>query len=875
MGKALSHIIDAAKLSIDQKEYNVGKETKYTLFTIKTEVSHYLVMLMIDGNIITEKNTSEGLVVAKDIGMQMLMEYTDDATPENTSLYHYKMDRPNGNPWVKDSQVIMRGLFQQTAPNKIDTLNTKRLHEICRQFTRYRNESEALYLAQERNYKTELFEKLREIFTGINDNPEWVKQQLIQFVSLKQSESKHVRALDNLLSASYGYAQRDDFRVYLEHTSDSDFQQLFITLLTEGPSAELRNRISDDYKTLFEQGKMAPNKTKATPISLQFIAVLLMANHPDQYCLYKPTEYEAFSNAVGFNLEGDIVYKYKLFIDLAKYVLHFAQMHDYKLDDLIDVHNMIYLFGKEHQLFDFHQTDQEVDFLNAVSPQNLIYYGPPGTGKTYHTIYKCLELIDPSLDKDLLVNPTRREEAVDMFNKYVESNQIMTCTFHQSFGYEEFVEGIRYDDESQSYQVRDGVLKLISANASTTVSNRKQSYEFEPDAIQFFKMSLGNTLHGEDEIYEYCITNECIALGWGGDIDYTKCTSKPEIEKLFRANYPDETAFVISAVDRFKNWMQVDDIVIISHGNKKAKAIGRIEGEYYYDDTAEIGYKHFRKVKWLYVSEDYPFPVERILKKKVFSQQTIYTLYADDMNIESIRELISSNESSIPSQYVLLIDEINRGNISKIFGELITLIEPDKRKGNVNQMSVTLPYSQESFHLPANVHIIGTMNTADRSIALLDTALRRRFDFIEMMPDYDVLPTNIEGVNIQKLLNTINDRVEYLYDRDHLIGHAYFLTTTPSLDFYIQVMKLKVIPLLQEYFYDNWEQIELVLGGSAKGNNTNYFLNQQSISPDRLFPRSTRWTELEKIRYVVQANPAKQALMNVYQSVSTTGDEEE
>ena len=209
-----------------------------------------------------------------------------------------------------------------------------------------------------------------------------------------------------------------------------------------------------------------------------------------------------------------------------------------------------------------------------------------------------------------------------------------------------------------------------------------------------------------------------------------------------------------------------------------------------------------------------------------------------DAPITDILNDNSNSRTEAKKPYVLIIDEINRGNISKIFGELITLIEPSKRAGQNEELSVTLPYSQEKFSVPDNLYIIGTMNTADRSLAQIDTALRRRFDFIELKPDIEKL-AGIEvvkdntRVNLKQLLETINKRIEALYDREHLLGHAFFISVgdkEPAEKFneLKSVFENKVIPLLKEYFFEDWNKIRLVLGDHRKKNANQFITAEQS-----------------------------------------------
>ena len=233
--------------------------------------------------------------------------------------------------------------------------------------------------------------------------------------------------------------------------------------------------------------------------------------------------------------------------------------------------------------------------------------------------------------------------------------------------------------------------------------------------------------------------------------------------------------------------------------NKKLDELGNyVEIKHEYDELKTSGRINFITFHQSYGYEDF---IEGI-KPTVANGNISYEIASGVFKKFCYQAKTRPNEN-----FVFIIDEINRGNISKIFGELITLIEDNKRE----ELSVILPYSQEEFTVPKNVYIIGTMNTADRSTALIDTALRRRFDFIEMMPRPDLLSTNVGGVNLQEMLTTLNTRIETLLDREHTIGHAYFINCK-TIDDIAKVFRNKIIPLLQEYFFDDYEQIQLVIG---------------------------------------------------------------
>lgn len=450
--------------------------------------------------------------------------------------------------------------------------------------------------------------------------------------------------------------------------------------------------------------------------------------------------------------------------------------------------------------------------------KNTILYGPPGTGKTYQTVNYAVAIIEGKSLKE--VQAQNHEEVLKRYRQYRQDGRIEFTTFHQSFGYEDFIEGIRpafAEDTGEnpnniSYEIADGVFKKFCAAAQPPAVDPNQNPYGFSESPTIWKVSLGGT--GGHPIRDYCMQNSCIRIGWD---DYG-------------ANVADETNYQFggkAVLGAFLNRMQVGDIVLSCYSARSIDAIGVVTGEpEWHPEFAE--YKRLRTVKWLLQGKNIDIKEFRLEKSLTLS--TVYRLHT---TVETVIEVLGKHGFSgaapvkgTKGPYVFIIDEINRGNISKIFGELITLIEPSKRLGQSEELQAKLPYSHEAFGIPDNVYILGTMNTADRSIALLDTALRRRFSFVEMMPDSSVLDgVEVEGISISGLLTTLNRRIEVLFDREHTLGHAFFtpLRQSPSIETLGEIFRDKVVPLLQEYFYDDYEKICLVLGDRKRPEPQQFF----------------------------------------------------
>ncbi|MEO1912062.1 MAG: AAA family ATPase [Paracoccus sp. (in: a-proteobacteria)] len=488
--------------------------------------------------------------------------------------------------------------------------------------------------------------------------------------------------------------------------------------------------------------------------------------------------------------------------------------------------------------------DQASTMISA-SATNLILYGPPGTGKTFTTAAEAVRLCGEPVPQD-------RAELMAVYQRLVAAGRIDFVTFHQSMSYEDFVEGRQPmtggdgDGEAESAGFRletvHGIFRRIAKRAETSRGRSSGDDMITLKGRQVFKMSIGEANNPEDaHLFEEAIEGGYTLLGFD-DIDWSdeKYSSREAIFEACR-NHRDGGADIdarsgwVQMPFRFRNWVRQGDIVIVSKGNQQFRAIGEFVGDYEFKPRPEGGYAHRRAVRWLWVDRD-GVAVSEIYSRG-FMQQSIYLLYDSELNIPALERYMNSQRNDggdEPDQFVLIIDEINRANISKVFGELITLLEADKRLNQPNAVRVRLPYSGDEFGVPSNLHILGTMNTADRSIALLDTALRRRFTFREMMPDASILEDAGQkcGIDLPQLLTKINERIEYLYDREHQIGHAYFTACRSQADV-DEVMRHKVIPLLAEYFFEDWAKIAAVLGDlePGEGSITGGFLKRAVLNP--------------------------------------------
>ncbi|MDF9719558.1 AAA family ATPase [Serratia marcescens] len=465
---------------------------------------------------------------------------------------------------------------------------------------------------------------------------------------------------------------------------------------------------------------------------------------------------------------------------------------------------------------------------------NQILFGPPGTGKTYSTLERAVFLAEPSWYGDLesqnFSPEQHRQEVKNKYEALCVDKRIAFTTFHQSFSYEDFIEGVRAEvsEEHQGikYKIEKGVFKEISDRAAKAVVAKEIGLSQAPD---IWKISIGRA--HEKEMRDRYINAGEARIGWNeaGDLSQTFEQKTQEQQDYWDSlSNPNH-----KALNAFSHEVKVGDVLLCLKNTKTVQAVGIVTSDYSFDEDSEKlgGYAHVRKVNW--VLKDIELNILTLNGGTKMVQQTLYPL--SRISWHTLISELDKQHISLPASfhevsnvrerqnYILIIDEVNRGNVSRIFGELITLLEPDKRQGGSDERTVILPYSKELFTVPDNLYVIGTMNTADKSLAQLDLALRRRFEFVELMPNPDLLSgISVFGVNVGELLTVMNQRIEVLLDRDHTLGHAYFwpLMDVKSEDekrkLVANIFEKRIIPLLQEYFFADWERISWVLNDSEK-----------------------------------------------------------
>ena len=438
--------------------------------------------------------------------------------------------------------------------------------------------------------------------------------------------------------------------------------------------------------------------------------------------------------------------------------------------------------------------------------KNIVLYGAPGTGKTYDVPELAVRLCDPAF---MAAEPSR-EEIVSRYNQLKTEKRIAFTTFHQSLDYEDWIEGLRpvVNENSQvTYEIEGGIFKKLCEEAERPVVKDKQ-VGISDNAV-VWKVSLAGT--GDNNVRRECMENNHIRIGWDG---YGPVISDETDWSVYNGEGK-------QILDAYINKMKIGDIVMSCYSSQTIDAIGVVAGEYEFEDKFP-NYKRVRRVNWLVKDIN-----ENILEMNDGKTMTLGTVYRlNSITLDNVKSILEKYNTSSKMEendkaYVMVIDELNRGNVSKVFGELITLLEADKRKGRINAESVVLPYSKKGFHIPNNVYLIATMNTADRSLGSLDYAIRRRFAFIAEKP----FGLEVEGFN-EDLFEKVSSLFVKNFDEykesgwdptmklepadtlseeykpeDVWIGHSYFLMQDEE-DNTSNRLLYEIIPLLEEYVRD-------------------------------------------------------------------------
>ena len=503
----------------------------------------------------------------------------------------------------------------------------------------------------------------------------------------------------------------------------------------------------------------------------------------------------------------------------------------------------------DKEFFEFSKTIQKFD-IDFSFPSNIILYRTSKIENIYNTIHYSVAIIERNKEICNNMSSEKYIRFLERFKGYIGNEQIKFIASNGSYTHEEFKKfcvEIEKDKYNNNYILildnidKSDMLKIFGDDYSEL---EKRICNKEESKLPKNLYILGTT------------SKTFLSVKFFKDFSFIKAYSKDEIKEHI-VEIDEEIENLLGVKEEVNNFKlplntilygppgtgKTYNSILYSLGiaTKNEGIINRIKNNTEtisdekineFNDLKKQGQIEFITFHQSYSYEDFVEGIRPTLDNKNVSENTKsmeenkkdlkYTLYSGIFKDICKR---AEEKGNLDKNYVLIIDEINRGNISKIFGELITLLEPSKRLGETEELKIRLAYSGEEFGVPKNLYILGTMNTADRSIALLDIALRRRFNFIEMPPKYNLLKTiNCkEGeINLQDLLEAINTRIEFLLDRSHLIGHSYFINIETFEDLK-KVFKNSIMPLLQEYFYDDFEKIKFVLNGEK----TNFIIDKK------------------------------------------------
>ena len=624
----------------------------------------------------------------------------------------------------------------------------------------------------------------------------------------------------------------------------------------------LNNGIETEEKFEYQSYKSYPGTTPKTKYLIPFYRILFNESYLIENNL------ESQINKITCDLEEILKY-YISYIELyEKYKNRIKNDKEIKEKDLREILEYYMKCNPEEEECEKDKENYNKIFFNFINegfnfPLNTILYGNSEIEKNY-VLYSV-----GIIEKNKIISKESSKENIDIeaykeitdfnnyknilekFESYKENGQIEFISSNAqntSDNFKNICEKAKNDKDNNNYILiiedinKRDKLEIFGEEDDSKLKERNYNKEYSEIPKNLYILGIINTLSDYRAFLNLKICNY---------FNFEKMYSKDEIiEKIGKI---DEEIF--KKVDNFKFPLntilygppgtgKTYNSILYSLGiaTKNEGIINRIKNNTEtisdekineFNDLKKQGQIEFVTFHQSYSYEDFVEGIRPTLDNKNVSKNTKsmeenkkdlkYTLYSGIFKDICER---AEEKGNLDKNYVLIIDEINRGNISKIFGELITLLEPSKRLGETEELKIRLPYSDEEFGVPKNLYILGTMNTADRSIALLDIALRRRFNFIEMPPKYNLLKsistetidteskdiknTKTHNIDLKKLLKAINTRIEFLLDKDHLIGHSYFVKVE-TFDDLKEVFRNSIIPLLQEYFYDDFEKIKFVL----------------------------------------------------------------